>query len=53
MLLNTTEIRLDIAEMQKKLENNSKNIELIFSYLDEFSDKGDTIKPRNTIGYKN
>jgi hypothetical protein len=52
MLLDTTEIRLDIAQMQKKLENNSKNIELVFSYLDELSDKDENVKPRNKIGYK-
>jgi S-adenosylmethionine synthetase len=52
MLLDTTEIRLDIAQMQKKLENNSRNIELVFSYLDELSDKEENVKPRNSIGYK-
>lgn len=52
MLLDTTEIRLDIAQMQKKLENNSKNIELVFSYLDELSEKEETVKSRNKIGYK-
>lgn len=52
MLFDTTEIRLDIAQMQKKLENNSKNIELVFSYLDELSDKEEVVKPRNKIGYK-
>lgn len=52
MLLDTTEIRLDIAQMQKKLENNSKNIELVFSYLDELLAKEKTVQPRNKIGYK-
>jgi S-adenosylmethionine synthetase len=39
MLLETTEIKLDITKMQKKLENHDKNIELVFSYLDELMDK--------------
>lgn len=52
MLLDTTEIRLDIAQIQKKLENHDKNIELVFSYLDELSDKEENIKPRTKIGYK-
>lgn len=39
MLLDTTEIRIDIAQIQKKLENHDKNIELVFSYLDELSEK--------------
>ena len=52
MLLDTTEIRLDIAQMQKKLENQGKNIELVFSYLDELTEKEAIVKPRNKIGYK-
>ena len=52
MLLYTNQIRLDIAQMQKKLENHDKNIELVFSYLDELSDKEENIKPRTKIGYK-
>ncbi|PKB16758.1 ORF6N domain-containing protein [Flavobacterium sp. 5] len=53
MLLDTTEIKLDIAQIQKKLENQGKNIELVFSYLDELADKKDEEKPRTKIGYKN
>lgn len=47
MLLDTTEIRLDIIQMQKKLENNSENIELVFSRLDELSEKEAAVKPIN------
>ncbi|PRZ26260.1 ORF6N domain-containing protein [Flavobacterium granuli] len=39
MLLDTTEMKLDIAQIQKKLENQGKNIELVFSYLDELTEK--------------
>lgn len=52
MLLDTTEIRLDIAQIQKKLENHDKNIELVFSYLDELTEKEEHKKPRAKIGYK-
>lgn len=52
MLLDTTEIRLDIAQIQKKLENHDKNIELVFSYLDELTEKEEHKKPRTKIGYK-
>ena len=52
MLLDTTEIRLDIAQIQKKLENHDKNIELVFSYLDELTEKEENKKPRTKIGYK-
>jgi hypothetical protein len=52
MLLDTTEIKLDIVQIQKKLENQGKNIELVFSYLDELTEKKDEDKPRIKIGYK-
>ena len=53
LLLNTTEIKIDIIQIQKKLENQGKNIELVFSYLDELLEKKEDDKPRNKIGYKN
>lgn len=53
MLLDTTEMKLDIVQIQKKLENQGKNIELVFSYLDELTDKKEEGKPRTKIGYKN
>jgi len=52
MLLDTTEIKLDIVQIQKKLENQGKNIELVFSYLDELTEKKEEQKPRTKIGYK-
>lgn len=52
MLLDTTEIKLDIAQIQKKLENQGKNIELVFSYLDELTEKKENEKPRVEIRYK-
>lgn len=53
MLLDTTEIKIDILQIQKKLENQDKNIELVFSYLDELTEKKEEEeKPRTKIGYK-
>ncbi|AOW08696.1 ORF6N domain-containing protein [Flavobacterium gilvum] len=52
MLLDNTEIKIDILQIQKKLENHDKNIELVFSYLDELSDKKENEQPRTKIGYK-
>ncbi len=52
MLLDTTEMKLDIVQIQKKLENQGKNIELVFSYLDELTEKKEEEKPRTKIGYK-
>lgn len=52
MLLDTTELKIDILQIQKKLENHDKNIELVFSYLDELTEKKENEPPRPTIGYK-
>jgi hypothetical protein len=52
MLLDTTEIKIDILQIQKKLENHDKNIELVFSYLDELTEKKENEQPRTKIGYK-
>ncbi|WP_395044452.1 ORF6N domain-containing protein [Flavobacterium sp.] len=52
MLLDTTDLKIDILQIQKKLENHDKNIELVFSYLDELTEKKEDTKPRTKIGYK-
>lgn len=39
MLLDTTEMKIDILQIQKKLENHDATIELVFSYLDELAEK--------------
>lgn len=50
MLVDSLNIKLEIEEIKKKLSNQNKNIELVFSYLDELIDKKE--KPRTKIGYK-
>ena len=52
MLSDNTELRLAIEELRKKTDNNTKNIEVVFQYLDELLDKKDNEKPRVQIGYK-
>lgn len=52
MLLDTTDLKIDILQIQKKIENHDKNIELVFSYLDELSEKKENERPRTKIGYK-
>ncbi len=52
MLMDTTDIKIDIMQIQKKLENHDKNIELVFSYLDELTCEKESEKPRIKIGYK-
>ena len=43
-------LKLEIEEIKKKLSNQSKNIELVFNYLDELVERKN--KPKNKIGYK-
>lgn len=52
MLLDNTEMRLIIEELRKKTENNTKNIEVVFQYLDELLEKQEKQTPRPQIGYK-
>lgn len=52
MLTDNLNLQLDIEEIKKKLTNHSKNIELVFNYLDELMEKKDNEKPRKQIGYK-
>ena len=53
MLSDTLGMKLEIEEIKKKLTNHSKNIELVFNYLDELIDKKENTEPRKKIGYKN
>jgi hypothetical protein len=53
MLLNNTELRLEIAHIKKKVDNHDKNIELVFQYLDELLEQKEKPNPpRKRIGYK-
>ncbi len=52
MLTDNTELRLDIEKIKKKLDNQDKNMEIVFRYLDELIEKKEEPKPRTTIGYK-
>lgn len=52
VLTDNLNVKLDIEEIKKKLIHQSKNIELVFSYLDELIDKQDNKIERNKIGYK-
>jgi len=52
MLTDNLSVKLEIEEIKKKLTNHSKNIELVFNYLDELIEKKDNETPRKQIGYK-
>ena len=52
MLVDTLSLKLDVETIKKKLENQDKNIELVFTYLDELLEKQENPKPRKPIGFK-
>ena len=52
MLTDNLQLRLEIETIKKKLSHQSKNIELVFSYLDELIEKKENPQPRPKIGYK-
>ena len=50
-LYDYSELRMMVEEIKRKGDNNSKNIELVFQYLDELLEKKEH-KSRRKIGYK-
>lgn len=52
MLIDNTELRIGIEELKKKTDNNTKNIELVFQYLDELLEKKELPKQQKQIGFK-
>ncbi len=52
MLFDTLSVKLEIEEIKKKLENQDKNIELVFTYLDELIEKQENPNPRSKVGFK-
>jgi len=51
-LIDNTELRLAVEELKSKTDNNTKNIELVFQYLDELLEKKENSVPMEKIGYK-
>jgi regulator of replication initiation timing len=52
MLFDNTDLRLEIEKIKGKLDNQDKNIEVVFRYLDELLEQKNEPKPRKRIGYK-
>ena len=52
VLVDNLNVKLDIENIRKKLKNQDKNIELVFTYLDELMEKQEKPEPRKQIGYK-
>ena len=51
MLLDNAELRLAFEEMKKDTANNTKNIELVFQYLQDLIEKKESLESRKQIGY--
>jgi hypothetical protein len=52
MLMDSLTLKIDVEEIKNRLDNHDKNIELVFSYLDELIQKQEQPEPRNRIGFK-
>lgn len=53
MLMDNTEIRLEIEKIKGDLNNHGKNMEIVFQYLDELPKKQENPNPpRTTISFK-
>lgn len=51
-LIDNLNLKMEVEMIKKRLINQDKNIELVFSYLDELIDKQENPLQRNKIGYK-
>ncbi len=52
MIIDNTELRLEMEKIKSKLDKQDKNMEVVFRYMDELSKKKAEPKPRKRIGYK-
>lgn len=53
VLADNTDIRLEIERIKNKLDNQDKNMEIVFRYLDELLEKQERPNPpRKRIGFK-
>ena len=53
MLTDHNELRLEVEKIKKKLDNQDKNMEIVFQYLDELLEKKDEPRQeRKSIGYE-
>jgi hypothetical protein len=52
MLFDNTELRLEIEKIKFKINNQDKNMEIVFRYLDKLIDRKEEPQERKQIGYK-
>ena len=48
MVINNTELRLEIEKIKTKLDNQDKNMEIVFQYLDQLLDNLSSINQKAT-----
>ncbi|WP_316813853.1 ORF6N domain-containing protein [Pedobacter heparinus] len=53
MLFDNTDLRLEIEKIKQKLNNQGKNMEIVFQYLDELQQKTDKLDRKIDSGKKN
>lgn len=52
MIIDTLSLKLEIEDIKIKLQNQDKNIEIVFSYPDELIIRQEDPTPRKLIGFK-
>jgi hypothetical protein len=52
MLIGNTELRVEIEKIKAKLNNQDKNMDVVFRCLDELIEQKATPQLRKRIGYK-
>ena len=52
LFVDSLKLKLDIEEIKRRLANQDKNLELVFTYLDELIEKQKSPPPHRQIGYK-
>lgn len=52
VFIDNTELRLEIEKIKTKLDNQGKNMEVVFRYLDELIEQKEKPQPRKRIGFK-
>lgn len=52
MLIDNTDLRLEIEKIKTNLDNQGKNMEVVFRYLDELIERKTKPQRRKRIGFK-
>lgn len=52
MFIDNTELKLEIEKIKTELDNQGKNMEVVFRYLDELIERKEKPQARKRIGFK-